>query len=298
MGVAALAIRGAYLYAATSQTASYSTCSKNSSCAQLQVFSTADTRNLQLLESLQLSTTSAPFATGTNGQATGKSLAVSFPYLYEGLTKMGSPAGDEFNIFSISEGWHPVWIGGYHVGAGVSSIAIRGNYAYVATDDTSKELLVLDIHDPEHITEFKSYNAPGSSTYGYGNQVALLPAIYPSGEKNITSVLLGRTYVPNQPELLSLSIGSTTTVVASTLPGTPLHPTSIRDLVMKDFLLFALTNSDIQLLTITPTSFVPFAPSIPLQGNATTLACHDNSLYVGITDTITKTGSITVITPR
>ncbi len=74
-------------------------------------------------------------------------------YVYLGLAKVNGP---EFNIIDASDANDPVIIGSFEIGAGVSDIYVKGDYAYLAhpADLTSLEesgreqLTILNIADP------------------------------------------------------------------------------------------------------------------------------------------------------
>jgi hypothetical protein len=296
-GIRALTFGDDYLYVATNQQADYDTCLNSSSCSQLQIISVFDAYNPHVVSTLKLAPTSEPFAAGSNGQSAGRSIAYANGFVYLGLTKSGSSLGDEFNIIDVHNPTKPYWIGGYHVGHGVTSVQIQNNVAYVTTDDTSREFMVIDIHDPVHPALISYYDAPGPISYGYGSHS--IPLLSKDTASSST-VIFARSYTPSNPELYSLSVeGTQTRSLTSGIIGKSASPTSIRKILIKDFLLFVLTSNDLEFWNIANAEkFLPFAPSIPLTGNPTSIACHGNALYVDSTDNSQHTGRIQIITPQ
>ena len=123
---------------------------------------------------------------------------------------------------------HPVWLAGYSVGATVNSITVSGNYAYLATNDNTKEVIVLDVSNPNSPSLVTSYDAAGQ--YGY--------ALAKKGD----ILYLGRQYQSGAAELMLLDASSSASIPATLLQtsdvGTPADTYSISGLLVRDYLTF------------------------------------------------------------
>ncbi len=88
------------------------------------------------------------------------------------VTNSNSP-GNELFIFDVSNINSPALLGGYDVGAQVNAVVVSGNYAYLATNRSQRQVLVLKIDTPNNITEAGYFNI-GSNVWdiGVGNNIA------------------------------------------------------------------------------------------------------------------------------
>ena len=288
-GVNDIAVSGNDMFVANAGQPSFATCKEGPSCSQLQIFDISNPSAPLNIRNLELSTTSAPFATGSGGQSIGKSIAYANGYVYLGLTKTGSTAGEEFNVIDIRIPQAPLWIGGFSVGRSINRIIVRGTFAYLATDDPTQEFIILDIHDPTNIKLVGAYDAPGASTFGYGNALAIEGSF----------AALGRTYTPNRPDLSLLSIASAAPqLVSSEQIASRLDSVNIQGLLVRDFLLFVLTSNSLESFDLHDTAHpslytTPFL--LPTGNTGTSLTCRGNTLYVGSVGP-DQTGYLTVIT--
>ena len=276
-----LSSTGGYIFAANSNPALFSKCATSAACSQLQVFSTTYGSNLQLGTNFQLGTTTAPFISQvTNGQGTGRTIFLQNNFLYLGLQKVGTPTGMEFNILDIQNPLKPVWLGGYVVGRTINQIQVSNGFAYLATDDPAQELVVLDVRDPAHPTLSSSYNAPGNPAFGYGETV------YASGYV----LVLGRSYIPDAPQFALFSLSTSTSPVFLGPQSSSSTPVTIQSALIKGFLLFLLTSTQVQILDIhDPTTPVPYTNPITFPNSSTaydsaSLACSNNTLYIATSD--------------
>lgn len=285
-GFAALAYDPPYLFAANAHAADWSSCKEGTACSQLQVIDISNPSNPVLARSYALASTSAPYALGSGGQSTGKSLAYRDGYLYVGLTKSSAALGQEFVILDVHDPIHPQLRGGFSVGRTVNHITLAWPYAYLATDDNTRELIVLDVKDPAAPTLVRSWNAPGSTSFGYGRDVALWNGF----------TYFARSYVSNAPELYTLD--QNLAPLSSIDIGTALFPRSAVALRLRDQLLTVLTSSEVQWYTPGATGALsPAALSIPLPTGTTgaALTCSGNYLYVAGNEA-NGNGTITVLT--
>lgn len=92
-------------------------------------------------------------------------ITLSGRYLYmSGLTDNKG----EFVIVDVSNPLAPVMKGKLALGKDVNGVAIKGNRAYLATNDSAGEIIIVDISDPMSPSVIKSVNMPGS---GIANDV-------------------------------------------------------------------------------------------------------------------------------
>jgi hypothetical protein len=290
-GYAALAMHDHSIYAANDHASDFDTCVTGPTCSQLQIIDATNPAAPVLAESFQLATATEPYAGGLGGQSAAKSIFYQDGLAYLGLQK--TPSGDEFNIINVRDIRHPQWLGGFSIGRTINHVEVRNSIAYLATDDPTHELLILDVHDPQHIFEVTSFDAPGYSTYGFGEALSV--------QGNM--IALGRSYTTSGPELLFFNdtASSSLTVTASTsingLFGTP----SIQGLLTKSYLLFALLNSGLQIWNVTnPYNPAPYGAQIPLPlGNTVSgtsaMACKGNTVYVASSDNL-HTGYLVMLT--
>lgn len=226
-----------------------------------------------------------PGVTGTGTQALGQSLFYRDGYVYLGLTKTAS--GPEFNIIDVHTPTAPTLVSGgtYAVGSGVGSIAVKGQYAYLGTDDNTREVVIVDISNPLSPHLAGTYNASGTAGFGYGKK------IYTVGD----SLYFGRTYVSNAAELYVLNASDPSV----TLPDPPLATSdlgpnssnaySVNGIIVKDTIAFALTgnnsNGQLNILqfnkTATPWTATALisALNLPNSGAGTSMDCEGDYIF-------------------
>jgi hypothetical protein len=191
-GLNSIAVAGGYVYGASGYGANFTSCAEAANCAQLQVFAAQDVAHPRLVANRKVGG-----VTGSTGQGAGSTIFYSNGYLYLGLTK--TSGGPEFIIFdvgaNIGSSTNPIQLGTFAVGRTINSLMVIGNTVYLATDDNSKELVSLDVTDKTHPKLLATFNAPGTSNFGYGFSIAQAE----------DSLMFGRSYVGNAPELYHLS---------------------------------------------------------------------------------------------
>lgn len=84
-------------------------------------------------------------ANSSNETADGISIATAGNYIYLGRQ---NNSGYEFFVFDVTTPATPSLSGKLAIGDTANDIAVRGNYAYVASSDNSGELTVIDISNP------------------------------------------------------------------------------------------------------------------------------------------------------
>ena len=290
-GLAAVAVAGNYGYVANGYGANFATCAQGDNCAQLQVIDIQDAAHPAVAANLKLPSGTNPFVSGHGGQATGKSIFYKDGYVYLGLSKTAS--GPEFNIIDVHNPAHPSWVGGYAIGSGVDSIYVKGRYAYLATDDTGRELVIVDVGDPFDPVLSGTYNAvPDVINFGYGNN------LYSVGDR----LYLARTYISKAPEfsILDASIPGANlpaALGARDIGSNSANPFSLNGIIVRGSLAFLLTGSgtkggSLQVVDVSNPAAVATAAltaSVSLPNGSggiggTALDCEGNYLYVGSVD--------------
>jgi Tfp pilus assembly protein PilV len=279
-GINALAVANGYAYLANAHDANFQTCTQSSACAQLQVVNVSNATAPAVVKNYKL-----PGVLGnmtSTAQAVGKSILYANGYVYLGLTKTAS--GPEFNIIDVHDPLNPSVVGSYSVGRTVNSIIIKGNYAYLSTDDNANELLILDITNKASPMQVGGYNAPGFSGFGYGRGVSIVG----------NTAYFGRSYVSNAPEFYTLDITnppSTLPMLGSKDIGTSANNDSVNGITVRDYLAFLLTNKEFQIWNVTNPSSITSYATISLGdftqgagvGSGTTLDCTGNYFYIALT---------------
>ena len=284
VGYAAISTGKGYAYAASNFGSGSETTCRTGACAQLQVFQLSE--GLERIGSLSLPTHEPPYALSAGNVTTpAKSIAYRKGFVYLGLEKTVS--GYEFNIIDVRDPEEPRWRGGVAIGRGVSDIDVQGGYAYLATSDPARELVVIDVSDPADPRIAGEWDAPGATNFGLGSALIARPS----------RTYLGRAYVGNAPEFYVLD----TSNVTSPLPmhendlGTALRPESVQGIVVRDFLIAILSGRRLTLWNVEEGRFASFGESIELSGTGTSLACRGNALYAGSVDG-EGNGILTVLT--
>ncbi|MFH0873316.1 MAG: beta-propeller domain-containing protein [Candidatus Komeilibacteria bacterium] len=79
------------------------------------------------------------------------------------LVTVNNSSGSEFYILNVSDPHNVYLLGSLNIGSSVYSVVVRGNYAYIATGDNSKELQVVDISNSAAPQVVVSYNLPSNT---------------------------------------------------------------------------------------------------------------------------------------
>ena len=273
-GLNAAHVAGKYAYVANGYGAPFTTCTEGSNCAQLQVI------DISVAPPQVIKNYKVPGVTGTANQAIGKSIFYKDGYVYLGLAKTAS--GPEFHILDVHDPANPSWVGAYSVGHDVNDIQVKGKYAYLATPDT-EELTTLDVGDPAHPVHAGGFDGPGGSN---GKSLTLVGDM----------LYVGRTFGGDEFYVLDNKNPASTLLA---LGSKDLGATeSANGLLVRDFLAFLLTNTQLQILNISnPASIGSYAPpvSLPNGGAGTALACEGNYLFAEAVSA--GLGSLSVIAP-
>lgn len=288
VGPAMVTVVGKYAYVADGYGANFGTCFNpddlsdtstlyGGACSQLKIVDVSVPSNPTVKYFYK-----APGVTGTAGQGRGVSVAYKNGYLYLGLGKTGS--GPEFHIIDVHNPLFPVARGSFAVGRSVTAITIRNNYAYLATDDNTKQLMVLDISNP--------YNpvVASGSVYNPGG-VGLGRSLFAVGD----DLYFGRTFSSPNKELYVLDIKDPTGAMPAPKGSFTLGATAA-GVIVRDTLAFIVTTttSKLQVLRISDPSAISSVTQKSLPYPGTTLECEANSLYAGSGSG--ASGSISVFT--
>lgn len=216
-------------------------------------------------------------------------------YIYLGLERDNNCS--EFNIIDVGDINNPSLISGFEIGAKVNDVYIKGDYAYLATADSARELIILNIADPLAPTLVASYDLlPDQTNWGYGKSVQII------GNR----IYLGRTYIANSPEFYLLNHGQSSIDMLGNYSEDG-DPFSVNDLLVRDDLAFVLAGSasqggSLRILDIfNPTNAVE-QKMVGLPGQAggiggVALDCEGNYLYVASIDGAGKS-YISIITAQ
>ena len=280
-GLNSVAIDGKnYAYVANGHEANFSACAEGPSCAQLQVIDIRNPLNPQIVRNYKI-----PGVGGNPGQAIGKTIIYQNGVVYLGLSRA---TGTEFNIIDVGGGGtegatpiNPIWLSGFETDSnGINNIFIRGGYAYIASSK-DEELEILDISDFSNPIEVGEFNAPGGgANNGNGKSLALL------GD----SLYLGRTLLSGDEfYILDNSHPDSTLSVrdSANIQNLP-NNTSVNGIVVRDHLVFLLTNGTLKIWDISnPEEIREYTDPIilpPGEGNSqqgTAIDCEGNYIFTG-----------------
>ena len=249
-GLSAVSVSGNYAYVANS-----------SINAQLQVVDITTKNNPTLYKSFKLP------ITDSDGGTVGYSVLYHQGKVYLSTKKNGK-AG--LHIIDVSDLSNIRELGYLEVNNTINHIQVSGDYAYIASDDNTEELRVLNISNPASITNASIYNPSNTSGFGYGSRIFI------SGN----SLFLGRTFDSNtnNKELYVLDIAKPTLSPLPSLLSQKIS-SSVHGVVVKDSLVFLATNSQFQVRKISDLSLLS---SLPLMSNSVSMDCQGNYLYMGV----------------
>jgi hypothetical protein len=113
-------------------------------------------------------------------------------------------SGPEFFVVDVSNPLAPSVLGSYEVGGKVNQINLVGSAAYLATSNSSKQVVELNVTNPSNIIESNSYNPAGSngalSVYFLGTKLFVGSSAGSNPNFNILNLAtlstLGSAYLP------------------------------------------------------------------------------------------------------
>lgn len=271
---------------ATSTTAgNYAYVTTASTTAQFQVI------NLTPTPAIVLSTYRIPNATGL----IPNTLFYKDGYVYIGFPN--NPSGDEFVILDVhNPSVIPAPLATFSVNAGVNSIYVKSGYAFIATNDPLRELIVLDLNNLASPVLRGVYNAPPltTSTFGLGK------ALYTVGD----TLYFGRYYINSDPELAVLDTTSATPTLLGSRDVNGISETrGVYNAIVRSNFAFLLTGNatgsgtKLQVYNVTnPASITSVTAADLITGSEPRgFDCESNVLYAASVPS-TNRGSISVIT--
>jgi len=227
---------------------------------------------------------------GISGTAVGESIFYKDGYVYIGLSKTGG--GPEFNIIDVHNPSSPFRAGSKAVGRGINSIMVKGRYAYLGTDDNSRELVIYDVANPADPRPAGIYNADSDTlNFGYGR------SLYGVGN----TLYFGRTWIQDASEFSILDAKDPLVDLAD--PGEARkfdvgpdgdNPFSVKGLVVRDYLAFLLVGSktkggSLRILDISDPDHIVDYTQVGLENGSAgpggvALDCEKNYLYAASVD--------------
>jgi len=228
---------------------------------------------LEILDTVNISSSTKLDAqltlSGVSGSgAIGNSIFYFNSKIYIGTKKATGP---EFHIIDVSNPFSPVELGSKEINADVNAIAVSGNYAYLATSDSSKNLQILNISNPSNITLVGSLQPPGGE-----------PAL--SLYLTSNALYLGRQVGAGaaKREFHIIDVSSTTSPqdlgavdIAATVNG-------LRAGANLAFLATADSNKEFQVWNISDPLNITFLSSLDFPASATGIDCENNIMYVSL----------------
>lgn len=210
------------------------------------------------------------------GSAVADAITYRDGYVYLGLA--GNSGGPEFEIIDVHDPTAPLPVASYEVGAGVNAIRVVHDRAYLATDDSSRELIILDVSDLAHPLLIGTYDAPGSIGSGGGRALDMIGDI----------LFLGRYYsLTAAPEFSILDASASSSLPLGTYDIGPssAQPFGVYGLDARDGFAAVLTSShaggSVVMLDISDSAHAkPISTTgLPNGGGGVALDCESNRLY-------------------
>ncbi len=287
-GMNAIVVAGNYAYVANAHGANFKTCKPSGNCSQFQIFNISDPTSPVLVDNFLLPTSTLPFVYGSNGQGIGTALFYADGYIYLGLSKTAN--GPEFNIIDVHDPTHPHWIGGFTIGATINQIYERNGSVYLATDDQSRKLIILDARSPQSPQLVSSLDPRGTSNQEYGD------SLYMAGDEMFFG--MSSTSISGSPELVAFDMTnpSVPASIASREVGASILGIFVRDTEL--FLLTSITGMKAEFQMFDDSDLTrhdPEAAPIILPGTGVTVDCEGNYFYVATNNG--SQGNISVIGP-
>ncbi|HUO56447.1 MAG TPA: hypothetical protein VMU27_03375 [Candidatus Paceibacterota bacterium] len=277
-------IAGNDAYIANSHVSNFKSCKPSDNCSQLQIFSVSNPASISAPIDILMPTSSAPFVTGTStGQALGNTLFYKNGYLYLGLTKTAT--GPEFNIIDVHDRMNPRWVSGFSIGATVNQIYVRGNYAYLADDDKSREFIVLTLSDAQNPRLVSFFDPKGTLGYEVGKSE------YVRGD----TLYAGMSAASGSAELYRLDTSDPASIktIGSSVIGSTVSGLFARD---NTLFLLASTIGQFQAVNLSSSALSSSTPMLSLPGIGAAIDCEGNYFFVGSNNG--SRGFISIIGPE
>lgn len=173
----------------------------------------------------------------------------------------------EFHVIDVSNRSVPNELGTFEFSAGINTIIVRNNTAYVVSP-VDEELKIIDITNPAQLRQIGGFNAPGGS--GNGKSLDVIEQ----------QVFFGRTLGGTELYILDATNPGTIRDLASNDINT-----SVNDLAAVPNWLYLATTDPGKTLQIR-TSNLTLHKSLALNAKATNLACNKDKLYATAENTL------------
>lgn len=220
-------------------------------------------------------------------------------YVYIGFPNNGG--GDEFVVLDAHNPLTiPAPLATFSINAGINAIYVKSGYAFIATDDPLREVVVLNLTNLTSPTLRGIYNAPptGNSSFGLGRSV------YTVGD----TLYFGRYYINGESELAILDTTSAAPSLLGTRDiGTTFDARSVYATVVRSGFAFLFTGnatgatSRLQIVNAQNPASLSSVASVDLisSGEPRGFDCESNYVYaasVPVSGGNTNKGSISIIT--
>ncbi len=137
--------------------------------------------NTTSLEVIDIATPTAPVLRASvtmTGAVAARGVYVYGNYAYVVRASSTTTGANEFTVVDISNPLVPVVVGGYNNNIQMNEVYVSGNFAFVATNSTTQEMLVINITSPTAPTLAATYNPTtpnlaATTVWGYGKTVLL-----------------------------------------------------------------------------------------------------------------------------
>lgn len=124
----------------------------------------ASTNNNIEMQIINVTNPSSPsIVSSFNGAGSGDAYGVRVNGNYVYLTRLTGTSVIEFQIINVSNKSAPVVAGSYDLNQNMRDLCLLGNYAYVATDSNTQEVLVINVTNPAAPTLATSVNLTGTT---------------------------------------------------------------------------------------------------------------------------------------
>jgi type II secretory pathway pseudopilin PulG len=232
------------------------------------------------------------------GSVTANTIFFKDGYAYLGLEK--NSAGGEFIIVDVHNPVSiPAPLATYEINAGVNSIYVKDGYAFLGTDDSNRELVVLNLNNLASPALRGFYDASGATGSGYGKN------LYTVGD----TLYFGRYYnLTNGLEFLIMNTAVTTPTLLGSYDVGPnsSNPFGVYGLIVRDYLAFLLTGSPsnggkFQVLNVQNANNITVGATLTLPngGSGIALDCESNTFFavsVPTSGSNQNKGSLSIIT--
>jgi len=223
----------------------YITTGTNTTC--LEIYSLSNPTSPSLVKTLSL--TAAVACRGVYVQGN---------YAYVVRASSSTAGANEFNVVDVTTPASAAVVGGYNNDIQMNEVWVSGSFAYVATSNTSQEMLVVNVNSP---------TAPAlAATY---NPATALAALTITGFGN--TVLLGMS---TTLDAINVAIPTTPTRISTFTAGGTINDIAVDVTNQAAFLGTSNTAGEFQVVNIANTAAMANAKIVDVGGTTTLLAVN------------------------